>query len=151
MTVAHPQVELRIPAKLLPIFEPRRFKVMHGGRGGGKSHTVAQALIVLAMQSKHRILCVREVQKSLDESSKRVIEDYIERLGLGSYFEITKKHDEAIVCRTTGSTFSFSGLKDHTADSIKSFEGATLVWVEEAHSVSPHSWNILTPTILRTD
>jgi phage terminase large subunit-like protein len=151
VTLVHPQVELRIPAKLLPIFEPRRFKVMHGGRGGGKSHTVAQALIVMAMQSKHRILCVREVQKSLEESSKRVIEDYIERLGLGAYFDITKKHDEAITCRVTGSTFSFSGLKDHTADSIKSFEGATLVWVEEAHSVSAHSWNILTPTILRTD
>lgn len=150
MSLVHPEVELQIPVKLLPIFEPRRFKVMHGGRGGGKSHTVAQALIVLAMQSKHRVLCVREVQKSLDESSKRVIEDYIERMGLMHYFEVTKKHDEAIVCKTTGSTFSFSGLKDHTAESIKSFEGATIVWVEEAHSVTAFSWNILTPTILRT-
>lgn len=149
--LARPEVELRIPVKLLPIFEPKRFKVMHGGRGGGKSHTAAQALIVLAMSAKHRILCVREVQKSLDESSKRVIEDYIERMGLGEYFTITKKLDDAIVCKTTGSTFSFSGLKDHTADSIKSFEGATLVWVEEAHSVTARSWNILIPTIVRTD
>jgi hypothetical protein len=145
------QVRLEIPDKLLPIVQPRQFKVMHGGRGGGKSHTVAQVLILFAMQGTHRILCVREVQKSLAESSKRVIEDYIKRMGLSAYFDITQKPDCGIVCKTTGSTFSFSGLKDHTADSIKSFEGATLVWVEEAHSVTAHSWNILIPTIVRTN
>lgn len=147
----NPEISVAIPEKLRPIFEPKQFKVMHGGRGGGKSHTVAQALIVFAMSGHHRILCVREVQKSLAESSKRVIEDYIKRMGLSAYFEVTQKPDCGIVCKTTGSTFSFSGLKDHTADSIKSFEGATLVWVEEAHSVTAHSWNILIPTIVRTD
>jgi len=146
----NPEIRVQIPDKLLPIFEPKPFKIMHGGRGGGKSHTVAQALIILAMQARHRILCVREVQKSLDQSSKRVIEDYIKRLGLTAYFETTQKHDEGIVCKTTGSTFSFSGLKDHTADSIRSFEGATLVWCEEAASITAHSWNILIPTIVRT-
>lgn len=145
-----PQIEVRVPDKLMPIFSPRQFKVMHGGRGGAKSHTVAQALILMAMQAPHRILCVREVQKSLAASSKRVIEDYIKRLGLSAYFETFKKEEDGIVCKTTGATFSFSGLKDHTADSIKSFEGATLVWVEEAHSVTHHSWNILIPTIVRT-
>lgn len=148
--MANPEAHVHIPDKLLPLFQPKPFKVMHGGRGGGKSHTVAQALIILSMQSTQRILCVREVQKSLDQSSKRVIEDYIKRLGLSAYFETTQKHDEGIVCKTTGSTFSFSGLKDHTADSIRSFEGATLVWAEEAASITAHSWNILIPTIVRT-
>lgn len=143
-----PQVPLEIPEKLLPMLQPMRFKIAHGGRGGAKSHTVAQLLIMRSMQRKLRILCVREVQKSLKESSMQVLKDYIERLGLGEYFEALKTE---IRCRTTGSTFSFSGLKDHTADSIKSFEGADIVWVEEAHSVTQHSWTILIPTILRTD
>ena len=142
------QVHIQLPEKLEGLFKPRQFKVMHGGRGGGKSHGVAQWLILEALTAQHRILCVREVQKSLAESSMQVIKDYIGRLGLGPYFEVLKSE---IRCRTTGSTFSFSGLKDHTADSIKSFEGATRVWVEEAHSVTAHSWNILIPTIVRTD
>lgn len=121
---------------------------MHGGRGGGKSHTVAQVLLMLAATRKARILCVREVQKSIAQSSMQVLKDYIDRLGLAAHFECTKTE---IRCHGTGSTFGFSGLKDHTADSIKSFEGADIVWVEEAHSVSAHSWTILIPTILRTD
>lgn len=139
-----PIVELQLPDKLLPILQPRRFKIMHGGRGGGKSHTVAQVLLMLATQRRLRVLCVREVQKSLAESSMQVLRDYIERLGLAPYFEVLKTE---IRCRLTGSTFGFSGLKDHTADSIKSWEGADIVWVEEAHSVTAHSWNILIPTI----
>lgn len=111
------------------------------------SHGVAQYLIIRAMQKAERILCVREVQKSINESSKRVIEDYIERMGVGAAFEVQQK---VIICKATGSTFAFSGLKDHTADSIKSFEGATLVWGEEAASISAHSFNILIPTIVRT-
>lgn len=144
---AQPRIQLNLPAKLLPILEPKQFKVMHGGRGGAKSHTVAQVLLMLACQRRLRILCVREVQKSLAESSMQVLKDYIERLGLAPYFDVLKAE---IRCRLTGSTFSFSGLKDHTADSIKSFEGADIVWVEEAHSVTAHSWNILIPTIVRT-
>lgn len=143
-------VNIQLPTKLEGLFQPKQFKIMHGGRGGGKSHGVAQYLILRAMESKRRILCVREVQKSLAESSKRVIEDYISRLGLDHLFTITQKPDCGIVCNLTGSTFSFSGLKDHTADSIKSFEGATDVWCEEAHSITAHSWNILIPTIVRT-
>lgn len=144
-----PQIRVQYPEKLGPLFtEAKQFKVMHGGRGGGKSHTVAQFLLLKAMEKRRRILCVREVQKSLAESSMQVLKDYIGRLKLEPYFEVLKSE---IRCRTTGSTFSFSGLKDHTADSIKSFEGADIVWVEEAHSVTSHSWNILIPTIVRTD
>lgn len=142
--VLAPEVPVQLPAKLLPILRPRRFKIMHGGRGGAKSHTVAQVLLMLSMQRKLRILCVREVQKSLKESSMQVLKDYIERLGLGPYFDVLKTE---LRCLRTGSTFGFSGLKDHTADSIKSWEGADIVWVEEAHSVTPHSWGVLIPTI----
>lgn len=148
MSAIAPQVQLQLPVKLLPILKPRRFKILHGGRGGAKSHTIAQVLVMLSMQRKLRILCVREVQKSVAQSSMQVIKDYINRLGLAPYFDVLRTE---IRCLLTGSTFSFSGLKDHTADSIKSFEGADIVWAEEAHSISTHSWNILIPTVLRTD
>jgi len=141
-----PQVQLQIPVKLTPILQPKRFKIMYGGRGGSKSHTVAQVLLMLSMQRRLRILCIREIQKSIAQSSMRVLEDYIDRLGLLAYFDVQKT---VIICRTTGSRFEFSGLQDHTADSIRSFEGADIVWVEEAHSVTAKSWNILIPTIVR--
>lgn len=146
-----PTVELEIPDKLVPILAPKQFKVLHGGRGSTKSHTVAQLFVMFAMQAKHRILCVREIQKSISQSSKRVIEDYIKRKGLDRYFKINKQGDDQIVCLLTGSTFSFVGLQDHTADSIKSYEGTTLVWAEEASKISSTSWNKLIPTIVRTD
>lgn len=139
-----PQIPLQLPVKLLPILKPRRFKILRGGRGGAKSHTVAQVLLAMGLQRSLRILCVREVQKSLRESSMQVLKDYIERLGLSDYYEVLKTE---IRSRINGTTFSFSGLKNHTADSIKSWEGADIVWIEEAHSVSAHSWNILIPTI----
>ncbi len=145
-----PHTPLTLPVKLMPVLEPRQFKVLYGGRGSAKSHSVAQILVMLSMQAKHRILCLREIQKSIGQSSKRVIEDYIQRMGLSAYFKINKKAEDGITCLLTGSTFSFSGLQDHTADSIKSFEGATLVWVEEASNVSTTSWNKLIPTIVRT-
>lgn len=141
-------VELKIPVKLMPILEPKRFKIMHGGRGGGKSHTVAQVLVMLSSMKKLRILCVREIQKSIAQSSMQVIKDYIERLGLSAYFEVLKTE---IKCVTTGSTFAFIGLQDHTADSIKSFEGVDIVWAEEASKISTNSWNILIPTIVRKE
>lgn len=138
------QVPLKIPAKLAPILKPMRFKILHGGRGGAKSHTVAQVLLAMGLQKSLRILCVREVQKSLKESSMQVLRDYITRMGLGEFYEVLKTEIRSKVNETT---FSFSGLKDHTADSVKSWEGCDIVWVEEAHSVTAHSWNILIPTI----
>ena len=139
-----PQVPLQVPVKLQDIHRPRRFKIMHGGRGGAKSHTVAQVLVAMSMQRKLRILCAREVQKSIAQSSKQLIADYIEKMGLSAYFKIIKTE---IVCRLTGSTFEFTGLKDHTIDSIKSYEGVDIVWIEEAAKVSAHSWTVLLPTM----
>lgn len=139
-------IPVQYPAKLQPIFTPKRFKILHGGRGGAKSHTIAQVLIAMSMQRKLRILCVREVQKSLKDSVWQLLLDYIETFGLTGCFKVLKS-ESTIECLVTGSTFGFSGLKDHTAMSIKSWEGCDICWVEEAHSVSTYSWGILIPTI----
>ena len=134
---------LQLPAKLSGLFQPKRYKVMHGGRGGGKSWAVAAALLVLAADRPLRILCAREVQKSMRDSVHRLLKDTIVRLGIESFFEVL----DAEIRGLNGSLILFSGLQSHTVDSIKSFEGVDIVWAEEAHGISKRSWDVLIPTI----
>lgn len=137
------QVKLELPHAVLPLYWPRRYKVLHGGRGGGKSHSVAQVLLDLGARRPLRILCAREIQKSMRDSVHRLLKDKIAALGLGSYYLPL----ETEIRGQNGTVFLFSGLQQHTVDSIKSFEGVDIVWVEEAHGVSKRSWEVLTPTI----
>lgn len=134
-----------VPKMAGPLFTPSRYKFFRGGRGSGKSWSVARALIVQAFQSEQRILCTREVQKSIKQSVHQLLKDQIEALGLGSFFEVLETEIRGL----NGSAFYFSGLSDQTADSIRSFEGCTRVWCEEAHAISARSWKILIPTIRR--
>lgn len=127
----------------LDLFRPFRFKAYFGGRGGGKSHAFAEALLVYAMQSKERILCVREIQNSIAESVKRLLEDKIKAWQIRDRFIIT---DSSIIEKRTGSEFLFRGLY-RNLDSIKSLEGVTKCWVEEAQSLSTRSLDFLLPTI----
>jgi phage terminase large subunit len=138
-------VDGSIPAKCLPVWTaPRRYNVLHGGRGGGKSVTVARILVLLAATSTHRVMCARETQASIAESVHRLLADEIGRLKLAPSFDVTKT---AIKHKTTGSEFAFVGLREHGVTSIKSYEGFDLCWVEEAHSVSKRSLDILIPTL----
>jgi phage terminase large subunit len=130
-------------ARLKPLFEPYRYKVLHGGRGSGKSWAVARALLIQAARKPLRILCSREVQKSIKESVHQLLCDQIQALGFGERFRVLETEIRGI----NGSRFAFSGLASHTVESIKSYEGYDLVWVEEAQTVSKRSWDILTPTI----
>jgi len=127
------------------LFQPARFKVAHGGRGSGKSWAYARALILAAANGGARILCTREVQKSIKDSVHRLLSDQIEAMGLGNKFEIL----ETTIRGPGGSEFLFAGLANHTVESIKSYEGVTHCWIEEAQSVSKKSLDILTPTIRR--
>ncbi|GAB1407679.1 hypothetical protein MASR1M8_15980 [Thermomonas brevis] len=136
-------LRVEIPAKLTPFLSPARYKVAHGGRGGGKSWAVARILLALGMSKPMRILCTREVQKSLKESVHRLLSDQIAAMGLERFYDVQL----ATIKGANGTEFLFAGLQDHTVDSIKSYEGVDIAWVEEAHSVSELSWQILTPTI----
>lgn len=136
-------VRAQFPKKLLPLFRPRRYKVLYGGRGGAKSWGVARALIAMAAERPVRILCAREVQKSMKDSVHRLLKDQITSLDLDSEFDVFDTEIRGV----NGSLFLFAGLQSHTVDSIKSFEGVDIVWVEEAHSVSQKSWDTLIPTI----
>ena len=136
-----------VATKLRFLFQPSRYKVAYGGRGGSKSRAFATALVLAATAGYERILCCREIQKSIKQSVKKILEDEIERLGFSHLFTST---DTGIVCNWTGSEFLFEGLRDNV-DSIKSMEGITKVWCEEAHTLSQNSINILEPTIRADD
>lgn len=132
-----------LPEKLTFLFEPKRYKVAYGGRGSGKSWSFAKALIIQSFAKPLRVLCTREVQKSIKESVKRLLDDQIAAMGLGSFFDST----ETEIRGKNGSLFVFAGLANHTVESIKSYEGIDRVWIEEAQTVSKKSLDILIPTI----
>lgn len=137
-------LNVEFPPKLAAVlFKPSRYKFLRGGRGSSKSWSVARALILQAFQDKHRVLCTREVQKSIKQSVHQLLKDQIEALGLAAFFEVLENEIRGL----NGSAFYFSGLSDQTAETIKSFEGCSRVWCEEAQTISKRSWRILTPTI----
>jgi phage terminase large subunit len=131
------------PEKLGFLFEPAPYKVAHGGRGSAKSWSFARALLLLGRQRPLRILCAREVQKSIDESVHTLLKDQIQALGLGSFYDDLKFE----IRGKNGTTIDYSGLAQHTVSSIKSYEGVDICWVEEAQAVSKKSWDVLRPTI----
>ena len=135
---------LQAGRKFAPLLRPARYKGAHGGRGSGKSHFFAEKLVAKAnSQLGLRAVCLREVQKSLKNSVKLLVEDKIRKFGLSDRFEIL----EAEIRTPGGGVIIFQGMQNHTADSIKSLEGFDVAWVEEAQSLSQRSLDLLRPTI----
>ena len=134
---------VQIPEPFTDLMQPHRYKAFYGGRGSGKSHSFATSLLLLAGQRKIRILCCREVQRSIKDSVKQLLDDKIDDLGLGAFFTSTRDN----ITGTNGSQFIFSGLGNLTADQIKSYEKIDLCWIEEAQTISSRSIEILIPTI----
>lgn len=136
-------VDVNLPEKAGVLFEPRRYTVLYGGRGSGKSHSVARYLLLAAAQQPLRILNCREIQRSIRDSVHRLLSDCIADMGLQSFYTVLESEIRGI----NGSLFIFSGLSTQTIDSIKSLEGVDIVWAEEAQSIAEKSWGMLIPTI----
>jgi len=136
------QANAEFPVKMAGLFDKARYKIYYGGRGAGKSHSVAKALLILAAKSPIRVLCAREFQTSIKDSVHKLLCDQIELMGMFSIYEITQNSIRGI----NGSEFAFIGLKNNIAN-VKSYEGIDIAWVEEAQTVSRMSWNTLIPTI----
>lgn len=138
-------LRIQTPAWAEPLLAPARYKGAHGGRGSGKSHFFAELLVEEHVSNQsQRSVCIREVQKSIKMSAKLLIENKIEHLGVGEYFEV---QDSIIKSRKGGGMMIFQGMQNHTADSIKSLEGFDRAWIEEAQSVSHRSLELIRPTI----
>lgn len=141
--IEQPEFNLEIPEKaLFLVKERKRYKVIYGGRASGKSWAMARASIMLAMQSKLRILCVRQFQNSIADSIHKLLADSISAMGLDNYFEITQN---TIRCYN-GSEYIFKGIHNNPQE-IKSLEGVDLCLCEEAQNITDESWEILIPTI----
>lgn len=138
----------RLQIEVAPVFEPllqkARYKGAWGGRGSGKSQFFADAAIIECLQTPGtRLLCCREIQKSLKESAHRLLASKINEYNLGGLFDVQQSQ-----IRTPGDgLIVFAGLQDHTSESIKSYEGFDRAWIEEAQTVSQRSLNLLRPTI----
>jgi len=140
------ELVLDTPAVFVPLLSPARYKGAWGGRGSGKSHAFAEMMIEQCLLTKGtRGVCIREVQRTLKESSKRLIEDKLEtyRIGAADGFKVFNE-----VIQTPGDgVLTFQGMQDHNAESIKSLEGFRIAWVEEAQTLSARSLSLLRPTI----
>lgn len=137
------QQVIEIPEEYERLFDKDwREAAVYGGRFSMKSHTVARYLLIRARMEKTRILCAREFQNSIAESSHQLLSDLIELYELRD-FDVT---DKSIVNKVNGSDFLFKGLH-HNEQNIKSTEGIDIAWIEEAQTVSASSIEILTPTV----
>lgn len=136
-------LEIETPRVFVPLLNPSRYKGAWGGRGSGKSHFFAELLIEQQIMRKADAVCIREVQRTLNQSVKKLLENKIQALNCGAYFEV---QDKRIISKNGGITI-FEGMQNHTADSIKSLEGFDIAWVEEAQSLSQRSLDLLRPTI----
>jgi len=137
-----PITKLRLPEAFADLAKPARYKAFYGGRGSAKSHSFATQLILDAIDAPHRVLCAREVQKSIRESVKLLLDDTIDAAGLRYFFKST----ETEIVGLNGSRFFFAGLRSHPAN-IKSMEGLTRCWIEEASAVSQRSLQTIKPTL----
>ena len=138
-------LDIPTPRWAVPLLKPARNKGAYGGRGSGKSHFFAEYIVENhAANPQDSTVCVREVQKSLDQSVKRLIEQKIEKLNVGYYFDV---QDAKIKSHGGDGLIIFQGMQNHTAESIKSLERYNRAWVEEAQTLSQYSLDLLRPTI----
>ena len=139
------KLTIQTPEVFAPLFTPGlRYLGAHGGRGSGKSHHFAERIVdEMVAAPTTRVVCIREVQRSLRESAHRLIADKINALGVASRFRVL--HDR--IETAEGGVVIFMGMQDHTSESIKSLESITYAWVEEAQTLSAKSLELLRPTI----
>lgn len=121
---------------------PVRYRAGHGGRGSGKSHSFAKTLLAKAVKRALRVGCYREIQKSIKDSVKRLLDDQIAALGLGWFYESTETEIRGL----NGALFIFNGLRSNP-EAVKSTEGLDIAAVFEANKVSQKSWDLLIPTV----
>ena len=141
------EVTMELPRKLGFLMEPHPYKVAYGGRNSLKSWSFARALLTLGVQKDLRILCAREVQKSLADSVHQLLVDQIEALGYHNLYSIS---DNQITGTAKDTTIRFTGLSDITINNTKSIEGIDILWAEEADGISKRSWQVVLPTLFRT-
>lgn len=142
-----PKVSAQFPKKFKAFDKPARYKFARGGRGSGKSWSMARKLLIRGTEKSTRILCTRETQTSITQSVHQLLKDQIISLGLSAFYKVLNNEIRGL----NGTRIFFSGLSDVTAESIKSFEGVDICWIEEGQAITQASLDILTPTIRKAN
>ena len=137
-----PRVEAKFPKIFKPLDEDWRYKAIYGGRGKGASWTVARKLLIRGTEKPLRILCTRELQKSIKQSVHKLLSDQIYKLQLQNFYDIQQQG----IFGKNGTEIFFLGVKANPEE-IKSMEGIDHCWIEEAHALTESSWDIIDPTI----
>lgn len=135
-------IRIKIPPFYTFLAKPKRYKSIHGGRGAARSWSVARILAGITAKKPLRILCGREYQTSIKESVHQTLSDQIDRMGLSSFYTITRDS----IRSSSGGEFIFKGLHFNSVE-IKSIEGIDICWIEEAQSITNETWEYLIPTI----
>jgi len=131
-----------LPEIYAPLIEPYRYKVLYGGRAAARSWTLSTLALLRGAEEPLRILCTRELQKSIKQSVHKLLSDQIHRLGLQGFYEIQQQG----IYGKNGTEFMFLGVKANPEE-IRSTEGIDICWIEEGHSLSERSLDIIDPTI----
>ena len=140
---------LDLPEKLLPcIFDINTYDywLIHGGRGGGKSQSIARLILWICEQREVRVCCGRETQNTIEDSVYRILADLI-----GEYDLDFDVFNNRIVHRRTGSTIIFRGFKEQGRVNIKGLEGVDILWIDEAEAITKATLDIIVPTIRKTN
>lgn len=131
------------PIELAFLFEPHRYKVAYGGRGSTKSWSFARGILIRGAEKRLRIVCCRLTKDSIKESIHELLTQQIALMEMQHLYRV----QEGKIYGTNGTEIVFYGLGDKHVDAIKSFEGADIVWVEEAVHITKAAWNKLGPTV----
>lgn len=136
---------LDIPEKLMPVItyiNDYRYFLLEGGRGGGKSQSVARLILYLCDKYDLRVVCGREIQNSIQESVYSLMADLIKKYNL--YYEV---FSTKIVHKLTGSTINFRGFREQGSFNIQGMEGIDITWIDEAQAITKQTLDVLIPTI----
>jgi phage terminase large subunit len=136
------EYRLEVPEKILPVAtKKKRFKILIGGRGSGKSVSVAKILSARVAMEGIKVLGARELMNSIEESVHSVVKDEILTTGISGFeFQKTAIHHD------NGGGFIYRGLSRNPA-AVKSINQVDVAWVEEAQTLSEESIEMLTPSI----
>lgn len=135
--------EILIPRAFTFLRQPKRYKILYGGRDGAKSHNIARTLLIIGTEKPLRIVCAREIQKSIKDSVHELLSDLILKYPKLTEFYTVRENE---IVGKNGTQIKFRGLKHNTRD-LKSLEGCDILWIEEAEIVSDNSYEIVIPTI----
>lgn len=137
--------KLEFPEYAEEVFNSKaRYIGLRGGRGSAKTWTIGGWVVLRMAENPNEMpVCIREVQRTIADSSKALIEKKIEEYNFGGLFD----PQEGRIKRLGGGDCIFRGMQNHTSDSIKSLEGRTFAWADEAHKLTKRSIELLTPTI----